>query len=67
LALNVFLSADDRVKRDQAWAVFGKNIADLGDIIETCSHGQANAYPVIVEWLFAYDIKTAKQLLTMTA
>jgi hypothetical protein len=27
-------------------------------------HGQANAYPVIVEWLFTSDTETAKQLLT---
>ena len=42
-------------------------ITGLGAIIEACSHGQANAYPVIVEWLFTLDTETAKQLLTTAA
>jgi hypothetical protein len=67
LYLKAFLYANDPSKKNEVRKNLDEHITDLGTIIEACSHGQANAYPVIVEWLFTVDTETAKQLLTTAA
>jgi hypothetical protein len=67
LYLKAFLYASDLSKKNEVRKNLDEHITGLGAIIEACSHGQANAYPVIVEWLFALDTETAKQLLTTAA
>jgi hypothetical protein len=67
LYLKAFLYTDDPEKKNAALKDLDEHITDLGEIIEACSHGQATAYPVIVEWLFAFDTETAKQLLATAA
>jgi hypothetical protein len=67
LYLKAFLCASASSKKNEVRKNLDEHITDLGAIIEACSHGQANAYPVIVEWLFTLDTETAKQLLTTAA
>ena len=67
LYLKAFPYASDLSKKNEVRKNLDEHITGLGAIIEACSHGQANAYPVIVEWLFALDTETAKQLLTTAA
>jgi len=67
LYLKAFLYASDLSKKNEVRKNLDEHITGLGAIIEACSQGQANAYPVIVEWLFALDTETAKQLLTTAA
>jgi hypothetical protein len=67
LYLKAFLYASDSNKKNEVRRNLDEHITDLGAIIEACAHGQANAYPVIVEWLFTLDTETAEQLLTTAA
>ena len=67
LYLKAFLYASDLSKKNEVRKNLDEHITGLGAIIEACSHGQVNAYPVIVEWLFTVDTETAKQLLTTAA
>jgi hypothetical protein len=67
LYLKAFLCADDPKKKSEVRKNLDEHITGLGEIIEACSHGRANTYPVIVEWLFTLDTETAEQLLTTAA
>src|SRR4051812_16022639 len=46
LYLKAFLCASASSKKNEVRKNLDEHITDLGAIIEACSHGQANAYPV---------------------